>query len=61
MFPTDFNDENAPKQLRIWGHIQFKLTGDFADENGNRFNYYDTKVLNIKFSCDQFSLERDYN
>jgi hypothetical protein len=43
------------------GNSSLILNGSLADENGNRFNYYDTKVLNIKFSCDQFSLERDYN
>ncbi len=63
---TDFLDNNSPKHLvvtdsNIGNGFKVKLTGDFADKNGNRFNFFETKVFNVKFSCDQFSLERDYN
>ncbi|MHA8092245.1 hypothetical protein V7S78_06970 [Aquirufa regiilacus] len=44
----------------LLGNCSIYLNGHFADETGNRFNYNNTKILNIKFICDQFSLERNY-
>ena len=45
----------------FFGNSSIPLNGFIADENGNRFDYFKTKVLKIEFSCDQFSLERNYN
>lgn len=36
------------------------LNGNFADENGNRFNFNETKILKVYFNCDQFSLEKEF-
>ena len=60
-----FTVKGEEKILRVdaylLGNSSIFLNGFIADENGNRFDYFKTKVLKIKFSCDQFSLERNYN